>query len=147
MLVLMLMLMLDGRLPLAPAPAFCDEFLRFLIFQFFHTIAIWVPLASPTCGFRASSSAPDGLAVQSSGCRPSPHRRQPVTSNRVALAPLRRCWSKRSRPSSPANWSPRLGPAHIDSPRYGWQLMPSLLCLAASLLVRAVLRQRREDRQ
>jgi hypothetical protein len=57
---------------LAPAPAFRDEFLRFLVFQFFYTIAIWVPLAFPTCGFRASSSAPDGLAVESSGCRPSP---------------------------------------------------------------------------
>jgi hypothetical protein len=49
-LILLLLLMLDSRLP--PAPAFCDEsFLGFLIFQFFHTIVIWVPWRLQPAGF------------------------------------------------------------------------------------------------
>ena len=84
--MLVLVLMLDGRLP--PAPAFCDEsFLGFLIFQFFHTIVIWVHLTSPNLRvsrfkFRTRRTLSAELRMQT-----VPNRRQPVTSNRVALAP------------------------------------------------------------
>jgi hypothetical protein len=84
-LILLLLLMLDSRLP--PAPAFCDEsFLGFLIFQFFHTIVIWVPWRLQPAGFvlkfRTRRTLSAELRMQT-----VPNGRQPVTSNRVALAP------------------------------------------------------------
>ena len=85
------------------------------------------------------------------------NRRQPVTSNRVVLAPLRRRWSKAG--PGPANWIALgltlflgVALAHLIYvwiyPYFPRQIRVAIdvitLCLAASILFWAALQRRKE---